>query len=304
MNIINRLQQVLIEDRYSRHNINEHIKEDIQEALESYVIAGKKLVKKYLKTRYYDSKFKRLKKMRNDKELDLDKLIMQVFTGVIAHEGAQPIHTIVAIIAAKLTKYYGEESWDGIKTAAEITAVLANTGAYKMIYAANSDTGSIMVESNFKLEEETLQYIANTKYLPPVICQPMRVRHNKAKQYITKRESLILGKGNHHEDCLALDVINIMNSIPLELDVKMLQYLEKPKKALDTNEKKRGFERLRIASRAVYNEMLEWGNKFYFTNKYDKRGRLYSQGHHINIQSTEYKKCIISLHNKELIRLN
>ena len=40
---------------------------------------------------------------------------------------------------------------------------------------------------------------------------------------------------------------------------------------------------------------------FYFTWKYDKRGRIYSQGYHVNIQSTSFKKSLINLHNKLVV---
>ena len=47
--------------------------------------------------------------------------------------------------------------------------------------------------------------------------------------------------------------------------------------------------------------MNRCGNKFYFTHKVDKRGRLYCQGYHINYQSASYKKAMIELANKEII---
>ena len=43
------------------------------------------------------------------------------------------------------------------------------------------------------------------------------------------------------------------------------------------------------------------GNKFYFTWKFDSRGRMYSQGYHCNLQATEYKKAILNFSHEELI---
>jgi len=47
--------------------------------------------------------------------------------------------------------------------------------------------------------------------------------------------------------------------------------------------------------------MVSQGNEFYLTNKVDKRGRIYSQGYHINTQGTSFKKAMIDLAHEELV---
>jgi DNA-directed RNA polymerase len=42
-------------------------------------------------------------------------------------------------------------------------------------------------------------------------------------------------------------------------------------------------------------------DRFYLTNKYDKRGRTYSQGYHVNPQGADWNKGVIELADKELI---
>jgi hypothetical protein len=298
---VNRLQQVIIENRYSRHNISDRIRLDISEDMQAYIARAEDLLVDYLNGSYYTSKQERINHIKYDECLDINNIIMDVFTAIVPHTGAQPIQGAVSLVGSHLGF---DSEWDGIKTASEIIAVLAHTDVYDMIYAADSETGSIMVQSNFELEEPTLQYITNTKYLPPMVCRPNDVSFNYSKQYLTKEESLILGKDNHHEKKISLDVINHMNSIELELDLRVLEGREESSKPLDTVDKRKGFKRLQLSSRAVYDEILELGNRFFFTNKYDKRGRLYSQGYHINIQSTEYKKALINFTNKEIIQLN
>ena len=41
----------------------------------------------------------------------------------------------------------------------------------------------------------------------------------------------------------------------------------------------------------------------FITHKFDKRGRIYSQGYHVHIQGTSYKKAILELHNKEMVEV-
>jgi hypothetical protein len=41
---------------------------------------------------------------------------------------------------------------------------------------------------------------------------------------------------------------------------------------------------------------------FYFLHKYDSRGRIYSQGYHINIQGTEYDKAILDFAERKVCK--
>jgi len=158
-----------------------------------------------------------------------------------------------------------------------------------------------MVKANFSLEEKTKQFIANTKYLPPMLVPPREITSNRSCGYLTKTESVILGKMNHHDKPLALDVLNISNNIALSLDRSMLRFHEKSKKPLDSLEKIDNHRRMVNSSKVVYKELIEQGNKFFLTWRPDKRGRVYSQGYHVNLQSTSYKKALINLHEKHLI---
>ena len=51
----------------------------------------------------------------------------------------------------------------------------------------------------------------------------------------------------------------------------------------------------------LYRLMYEEGNVFYIPNKPDIRGRIYSQGHHINPMGNSYKKSSIDLYHHEKV---
>lgn len=191
---------------------------------------------------------------------------------------------------------------NAVKTLSEVLVVIAeNTDLWDVLLPFVSEEGVITVQANYEFDEETLQYLANIKYLPPMLVRPKMVNKNFDLDYFTNRSSKILGAMNHHEDPIALDVINIMNGVPLMLDTMMLRYDEVPNKELDTLDKVEQFQRMVQASKEVYQAIYENGNRFFFTHKYDKRGRLYSQGYHINIQSTDFKKSLISLAKGEVL---
>lgn len=293
---LKKLEQLLIEDKYSRHNIREHILKDIAYGLEKPLQTAVQALTLYLEGNYYESKNRRLEQLR-------DKPVLQIITEicilVLPLEGAQPIQGVVGQLA---TYFKYDDLFDGIKTAAEIVAVVCKSNLYDIIPANSSETGSLMIKSNYSLEPETLNYIQETKYLPPMICKPEKVFHNNMDGYLTRQKSVILGKGNHHNMHLALDVINNLNEIELCLDTFMLEYEEVTTKPLDTYQKITQHSDLVSSSTKVYNDLIEQGNHFYLTWKYDSRGRVYSQGFHVNLQSTSYKKSIINLSKKELIQ--
>jgi hypothetical protein len=153
-----------------------------------------------------------------------------------------------------------------------------------------------------------------------MLCKPNKLKHNRSNGYKTiKGESLILGNSiNHHDGEICLDVLNIMNSIPLTINEEFREYcLEEPTFDLTTVEGAENMTRVQLMhavtqqrlnwedhlrkSTALYDLMIEEGNHFYLTHKVDKRGRIYSQGYHINPQGTSFKKAVIDLKRKEKI---
>lgn len=299
MNNLAMLAQVIIEDKYSRHNIREAVMMDMQDSnIEGLIAHGIKLIEEYINGSYYTSKQKRIGQFASDVTVNINELIIEVMVCVMSTAGPQNIQSIIS----RLIQFTGlTDELAAIKTSAELIAVLSNTGMYKIIAAKDSESGSLMVIANYSLEEETLQYLANTKYLPPLVCVPNTITSNFSSGYLTKRDSIILGTGNHHDHKQALDVINIMNRIELTLDEDVMADEETSKKELDTKEKEINFERMVKSSQIVYKELMESGNTFYLTHKFDKRGRLYSQGYHVNIQGTSYKKALINLSKLEII---
>jgi len=105
---------------------------------------------------------------------------------------------------------------------------------------------------------------------------------------------------NHHEGNQSLDVLNILQHIPWQLN-EIVDYVEKSNKDLDTHDKLTQFNMMKDQSTVVYNELMDCGNQFYFTWKNDSRGRMYSQGYHCHLQATQYKKAILDFFKEELI---
>lgn len=160
------------------------------------------------------------------------------------------------------------------------------------------------ISDDVQLELDKFQYPL------PMVVPPRIVKSNKQSGYITSHGSLIL-RNNHHEEDICLDHINRMNQIPFEIDevcahmVKnQWRNLDKPNDGeteQDFTKRVRAFEKYDRTAKDVIDLLIKEGNLFYLTHKYDKRGRTYSQGYHVNYQGAPWNKAVITFHNKELI---
>lgn len=296
-----RLEQITQEDKYDKRHIRTKVLEDLQATqniqFDTAFIQACRNIEDYCSKSYFPAKNARISKVIESGHSP-ENIVTEILIAVMSHAGAQPIQGVAAQIGAL---FDFNDMFDGVKVASDLIAECCFADLYDIIPASNSDTGSLMVQAKFALEESTLQAIADTKYLPPMIVPPNKVNCNTDSGYLTREESLILGKNNHHNKPLAYDAINIASQVALSLDLDMLGYEETPKHPLDTQEKSDNFRRMVNSSKVVYKDLLAFGNKFYFAWKADSRGRVYSQGYHVNIQSSEYKKAIIDLHQKHEI---
>jgi len=245
------------------------------------------------------------------RELDIKELVMQV-VACISLECQKPMKLVsVASLCARHLNM--SDKVEAIHTMAEIIAVLGETDLFD-----NKKTreGWIVI-SRVELDAEVTQYADNALYLPPLIIKPRKVRHNRDSGYITQRgESLILGfYENHHDDNICLDVINILNSNEYELDTDFIENNEMEWSEPEFEEGKHTeFEEQQITamSKEYFEEyfkeqsafffklMKHHGNSLYITNKVDKRGRIYSQGFHINPQGDSYHKAMLNLKHREI----
>lgn len=301
--MLKRLQQVVIEDRYARRNIRANVFAELNAAEVVDIRAMVTAVNTYLnKGDYYNSKQFRVDHVNNT--IDTEDIIKELLVIMLSVNGEQTIQSV----ASKLgSLFMFDDVFDNIKTASEILAVCAIADDFiDIIHAKNSSSGSIQVKSNYMFDTTMQQYISNTKYLPPMICCPQHLKTNRDSGYITQNDSVVLGNGNEMGQNQDLNTLNKVNSVKMSLDTYILDNFRETsrfKKEAHGQQillREESFERMVKASEVVYKELLEQGNLFYFCNKYDKRGRMYSQGYHVNIQSTEYKKALINL-NKQVV---
>jgi len=295
---VKRIEQICIEDRLSKKNIRKKVMKDIDgsmDILKRRFDKGCEAIKAYKLKSYYESKQVRVDRL---KDITPEELMLEIMIAVMPTASYQPIQAI----AGKLLSALGyKDVFDGIKTAAELLAVACVSDIYDIHTATSSETGSMTIVNNYPLNESTLNYIDQTCYLPPMVCAPEIIKSNNDSGYLTIKDTVLLGKNNYHDKTLALDVLNILNQQKLELYVGTLAEVELPKKPIEDPEQQKAFDNMVSQSNEMYDYILEQDNEFYFCWKYDKRGRVYSSGYHINLQASQYKKSLINLKHKELI---
>lgn len=143
----------------------------------------------------------------------------------------------------------------------------------------------------------------------PMVVEPLQVKCNTDTGYLTSRSSIIC-KDNHTEDDVCLDHINRVNKIKLCIDNETAtlvsnqwRNLDKVKEGetiQDLKKRIKAFNKYNASAREVMDLLLIEGNEFYMTHKYDKRGRVYSQGYHVNPQGNAWNKAVINFANGEI----
>ena len=162
----------------------------------------------------------------------------------------------------------------------------------------------------FNVSPSIQEELDRFQYPLPMVVEPRKVRKNTDTGYVLGGGSLIL-KHNHHDDDICLDHINRMNRVRFAIDHDTVRMVKNNWRNLDkqkAGETKAEFEKRRKmfdkydrTAKDVITALSIHSNCFYLTHKYDKRGRVYCQGYHINYQGTPWNKATIQLADKELV---
>ncbi len=234
---------------------------------------------------YWESKETRLKALIPSEEIAY--ILVQETLGFNIQ-----IQELVGRIATKISK--GIPYKDMIKNATNVIEAAENH-----VYGITIGD-VIMVNSFYKLEAATYEYIDLRKYEPPMVQKPRDWESNSEGGYFETDLHCILGSiHNRHEKHQALDVLNKLQSIAWELSPVVLEQEVVPNKDFKSPDSHEQFKTMAINSRETYQKYLD--KKFWFCHQFDKRGRMYMRGYHINLQSSGYKKALLNFSHKQLI---
>jgi hypothetical protein len=289
------IQQEIIENQFNKKLINEEIKEFILTHHSHFIAKGVIAINMWLDHTFYKSKNTRLEAV---KDLDIEELVLKVLI-TTSHCQTEELFTSVSAQLAGVLGWSDKPA--SIKTMGEILAVLCLTDAFDI---CKNKANSFVVKSCFKFDKELTESIENCMYLPPMIVKPLEVKTNKDTGYLTFKYTLLLGHGNHHNDDICLDAINIINSVKLKLDTDFVSGVELvPTFNIETQEQQDQWDSYKRMTYRVMLLLASSNNHFYLTHRYDKRGRVYAQGYHVSTQSHAYGKACIEFANEELVEV-
>ena len=273
----------------SEQFVSDYIEEDIDGLPAIYESIAK--IGEYLLVKdYYKSKNTRINNWIKT-EPNLYDLVISVFTTTLLHKSL----TYQAICGMLNHKIKLPDVIDRVKTIAEILAVISKTGLINI--KRNGSGENTTVTSGYELG---VNIPVEDKHELSAY-RPQRVIRNKDGI----QGSMILGGSmNHHNDEICLDHINRVNAIPLSLNTKFLmEFEETPTFDLDTQDKIDQWKKFKQDSMHKYLTVIkEYGNRLFENHKFDTRGRCYVVGYHVSTQGVSYKKAMVELFNKELVR--
>jgi len=162
----------------------------------------------------------------------------------------------------------------------------------------------------FEISPEVQEDIDRFQYPLPMVVEPKPITKNRDTGYFLNQGSVIL-RNNHHEDDVCLDHLNRMNEIrfTVNADTALMvknkwRHLDKPKEGEtrdDFERRKKAFNKYDRTAKHVMALLMQHSDHFHLTHKYDKRGRVYCQGYHVNYQGTPWNKAVVEFADKELI---
>jgi len=291
---LNRLEQITIEDQLSKRECYDRIKrgfkaldiEDYISKAEQYLFSPKDSIE--------------LQKAFNDnRKVSAEGIVFKLLYAIgMAPEATMPLQNVIGQLEPILQ--CKEEVWDAV-LAYYFIVELAGT-YYGVEY--NDEAETVRIRRNFEFPSELKEFCNQTMYLPPLICEPQEITGNRGSGYyspLSQNDSIILGKGNHHDYETPIEVLNTLNAIPFSIDADALDMSPMPKEELDTTAKRVNWLRYVNGTRGVADFLLKKGNKFNFNHQLDFRYRVYSNGYHMGYQLDEWHKSLISLNKKEMI---
>lgn len=296
------INQELNEKRYNRKHVDGYIRKEMtehpvmQEVIQEGVAMVRAYIDKAVAGEYYESKNARVIQLHN---MDLQTLVTDIFVGTAYCLKDELFTSVTAQMAARLRF---ADKVEAITTVAELLAVLCETDVFTI--RKPHKMASLSVVSHLKLSDKLLRFMDESRYLPPMVCEPLELTSNYCSGYLTHNDSLILGSGNHHDGDICLDVLNLMNSVELSLNLDFLSKIEEEQvNPSETYEQEEQWKEFKKQSYQTYSLIASQGNRFHLTHKVDKRGRAYAQGYHITTQGTAFKKAMCDLADKEHIEV-
>ena len=297
--------QMMMETKYSKSNIREYVRKDIEEC--SDLMAKINIcvvdITRWIDAEHYDSKKESLQLF---KEINVEDMIIDIMALMLT---AYPLH-----VAFDLTAAVGlvnrclphKENSERVKRCGEILYHMANSDLVTMRPAYANSKNVITVANKYSIGGDTAKYINLSRFTPPLVCEPNEIKSARDSSYLTKQSFAVLKSKHAHDYEINLVSINKFAQTPFSLDKETLYLIEdqikaKKKKKYDTNatvanaeQKEKAFDKLTLTTAEVCADLIKAGNRFFFDPFYCGRGRTYCRGYHVNMHGNSFRKSMLN----------
>jgi len=165
-----------------------------------------------------------------------------------------------------------------------------------------------MLIVKFTITHDVQMELDRFQYPLPMVVRPRMIQDNHDTGYMLGKGSVIL-KRNHTDDDVCLDHLNRMNKVPFTINMgtalmvrnqwRNLDRAKEGETKQDFERRKKAFEKYDRTAKDVMALLMQFSDRFWFTHRYDKRGRVYCQGYHVNYQGTPWNKAVVEFADKE-----
>lgn len=239
----------------------------------------------YLANPQYESKTKRVASLDED---TIDELaISLVYTTILMGNTNYQSYIGHLVSQMKLDMNQVEKA----KTAAEIIAVCDGL-IYQIIKPQLGIIENYRIVSKLEVDNDLLEQLTLAFFTPPSL-EPLLDWTTKSNGGYATDYAILGDYFNKHNEPIRLDILNKLQATEYELIPEIVAIPEEPKDDIDLEQWNKSQE----LCRKIYNEYL--GKSFRFMWQYDKRGRIYSSGYHINPQGNSYRKAMLRFAKKE-----
>jgi hypothetical protein len=287
-----------MEALFSQSNIQDILHRSIRQEFDglflNWALRAYLVIDEWLMGEYYASKNARLAVLRSHiDENGLDRILTAIIASVIRTKDDQTIQQVLGY----LEKYMPHDDiWDRLKTSGELLALLSGPNRFYYITRIGR-ADSPMVHCRFWKQIDAkfgdiLEWVSDTHFNPPLVEPPKKVKNTHNAGYHTVKVPVLLGKETHHNHNVDYKTLNYLNSIPWKIDGYVRTHEEvHPNKSEDPKDIAMN-ERFIKQSTRIYDAL--GSDRFWLVWQYDSRGRIYSHGYHVNMQSYEYKKAMLN----------
>lgn len=256
---------------------------------------------------YLFSKYQLMKVLRHEFEtvVDFEKC---------AEAGIEPAMATDALCQMYLHRQASPETMVGILSpkygSAQIVADKLLILCEMDYFDFDTDKDKFMVK--YDLSDDVKEMLDKYQFPLPMIVKPEPVKDNFTTGYLTMKSLLVLNGSEYFEDKdICLDHLNRANQVALAMDFDVIlsdqAKFVKPVRAIgeDFDEYKKRVkqaEQFYQTTIVVMDQIAQLSDEVYLTHKYDRRGRVYASGYHINTQGDDYRKAVLTLANKEPLK--